>query len=53
MASTGKAKPQLLSLPQLTSIHQRDPEIGKALQVILEYLNVNLPPKQGNKIAPK
>lgn len=53
MASTGKSAPQKLSLPQLTGIHQTHPEIGKSLQAILDYINTNVDPKQGNKVAPR
>ena len=51
MANTGKASPQLLSIPQIAAIHQFHPETGKALQTILEYINKNLIPKQGNRVA--
>lgn len=53
MASTGKAKPQALSIPQLAIIHQKHPEVGKAIQTILEYINKNVTPVQGTKVAPK
>lgn len=42
--------PKPLSIPQLTAIHQKNPEIGKAIQTILEYINKNVTPKQGNKV---
>lgn len=54
MPNTGKSKPQLLSIPQLAAIHQSHPETGKALQIIVEYINRNIPnPVQGNKVQPK
>lgn len=52
-ASTGKSKPQLLNIPQLASIHQFHPETGKAIQAIVEYVNSNVTPVQGNKVAPR
>lgn len=52
-ANTGKAKPQLLSIPQLASIHHNHPETGKAIQTIMEYINRNVVPIQGDKVQPK
>lgn len=42
-------KPQKLTLPQLPNIHQTHPHIGKALQDIVNYINKNVTPVQGNK----
>lgn len=50
MANT---KPQKLAIPQLTGIHQSHPEVGKAIQTIMEYINLNVNPVQGNKVTPK
>lgn len=47
----GTAKPQLLSISQLEVIHREHPEIGKALQGMLEYINRNVVPISGNKKA--
>jgi len=43
-------KPRNLDLPTLNKIHLQNPEIGKALQKILEYINKNVTPVQGNKV---
>lgn len=48
-----QSKPKLLSIPQLADIHQNHPPTGKAIQAILEYLNKNLVPLQGNAVAPR
>lgn len=53
MANSGKAKPQLLSIPQLNAIRANHPPTADAIRTILEYLNANLSPVQGNKVAPK
>lgn len=53
MANTGKSKPQLLQIPQLAEIHLNHPPTGKAIQTILEYINKNVTPAQGNRIEPK
>lgn len=45
--------PQNLSLPQLTKIHISHPEIGKALQTIVEYVNQNVTPVPGTKVSPR
>lgn len=42
-------KPRNLSVSTLPKIHQMHPEVGKALKEIIEYINRNLAPKQGNK----
>lgn len=49
MASNTAKSPKLLSIPQLGGIHQSHPPIGKALQTMLDYINKNVTPKQGNK----
>lgn len=43
-------KPKLLTLQQLNKIHITHPDIGKALQSIVEYVNKNVTPKQGSKV---
>lgn len=48
--STNKAKPELLSLPQIADIHTHHPPTGKALQAIVDYINKMVPPLQGTKI---
>jgi len=53
MVNTGKGAPQQLSIPQLAEIHLNHPPTGKAIQAILEYINKNLPPIQGNKVVKK
>lgn len=52
MANSGKSKPSQLSIPQIADIHLNHPPTGKALDTIIEYINKNLPPVQGNKVAP-
>lgn len=42
-------KPKLLQIPSLPKIHAQHPEVGQAIKIIVEYLNQNLSPKQGNK----
>lgn len=44
-------QPELLNIPTLASIHLKDPDVGKALQTIVDYINANVTPPQGNKIA--
>ena len=51
MANSKLALPKQIELPMLGAIHQKHPEVGKALQIIMEYLRKNLPPVQGNKVA--
>jgi hypothetical protein len=43
-------KPKLLSLPMLPKVHQTHPEVGKALEAILQYINKNVTPVQGNRV---
>jgi hypothetical protein len=50
--ASGTSKPQVLTLPHLASIHAEHPAIGKTLQQILEYINKNVVPIQGNLVAP-
>jgi hypothetical protein len=45
--SSGQSR---LSIPQLTTIHVSHPEIGRALQAILDYINLNVTPAPGNKV---
>lgn len=47
MATTNKIK--LLSLPHLPAIHMKDPAVGKTFKQILDYINKNVTPKEGNK----
>ncbi|MBU6231680.1 hypothetical protein KGP36_03345 [Patescibacteria group bacterium] len=47
------SKPQKLSIPQLADIHLNHPPTGKAIQAILEYINANVTPVQGNRVEPK
>lgn len=42
-------KPKLLTVPTLSKIHITHPEVGKALQEIIRYINANLTPRQGNR----
>lgn len=49
--ATNNAPPKLLSIPELAGIHVSHPPIGKAIQAILDYVNKNVTPPQGNKIA--
>lgn len=53
MASTGLSKPKLFVIHELGGIHQSHPPIGKALQAIVDYINRNVQPVQGTKVAPK
>lgn len=43
------AKPKQLTIHTLPRIHVTHPEIGKALDQIVQYLRKNLPPMQGNR----
>ena len=52
MASTNTAKPALLAVTQIAEIHLNHPPTGKAIQAIVDYINKNVTPKQGNKIQP-
>lgn len=47
--STGTVPPQKLNLPELANIHITHPAIGKTIQQMLEYINKNVNPLQGNK----
>lgn len=49
MAINTNIAPQLLTLPSISKIHLSDPEIGKALQDIVDYINANITPTQGDK----
>ena len=51
--NTKLEKPQLLQIPQLADIHHNHPPTGKAIQQIVDYINRNINPIQGNKVAPK
>jgi hypothetical protein len=51
--STGLAKPQLLTIPQLADIHQNHAPTANAIIAIVDYINKNVAPVQGNKKAPK
>jgi hypothetical protein len=51
MASTGKAPPQLLNLPEIAGIQTTHPPIANALKKIVNYINSNVSPVQGTKIA--
>lgn len=42
-------KPRNLQISTLPKIHKMHPEIGKALREMIDYINRNLTPKQGNK----
>lgn len=42
-------KPKNLTVSTLAKIHVLHPEVGKALKEIIEYINRNVAPKQGNK----
>ena len=42
-------KPKNLSVSTLPKIHVKHPEVGKALDEIIRYINRNVTPKQGNK----
>ena len=44
-------KPKLLQIPSLPKIHEQHPEVGQAIKIIVEYLNKNLTPRQGNKVS--
>lgn len=46
------AKPNLLNIPTLASIHLKYPNAGKALQEIVRYVNQNVTPPAGNKVTP-
>ena len=35
----------------LAKIHKEHPEVGKALQIIMEYIRKNVVPIQGNKVG--
>lgn len=48
--ATNKAKPQLLSIPQLAQIHLNHEPTGKAFQTIIDYINKNVTPTTGTKI---
>lgn len=41
--------PKQLDLPNLAGIKQTHPEIGKALDRILQYIRKNVTPKQGTR----
>jgi hypothetical protein len=43
--------PQKLVVPQQTDIHLNNPATGKAIQTIVNYVNQNVTPVQGNKVA--
>ena len=51
MANAPQAKPQLLSLTSMGKIRKDNPEIAKNLDAILDYINKNVTPIQGNKVA--
>lgn len=44
-------QPSLLNIPSLAGIHLRDPEVGKALQIIVDYINENVTPPQGTRVG--
>jgi len=41
--------PKQIDLPNLAGIKQTHPEIGKALDSIVQYIRKNVTPKQGNR----
>lgn len=43
------AKPKLLEIPSLPKIHQTHPEVGQAIKIMVEYINKNVTPIQGNR----
>ena len=43
-------KPKQIDIPNLGGIKQTHPEIGKALERLLEYIRKNVSPKQGNRV---
>ena len=44
------AKPKQITLPMLPKIHVQHPDVGRALDLIVQYLRKNLPPVQGNRV---
>lgn len=44
------AKPKQLDVPQLAAIKKTHPEIGKAIDAIIEYIRKNVTPVQGNRV---
>lgn len=53
MASTNTSQPQLLSVEQLTSIRANHSPTADAIQKIVNYINKNVKPVPGNKVAPR
>jgi hypothetical protein len=49
--ATNKSKPKLLNISQIPKIHVSHPEIGKAIQSVVDYVNKSIVPVQGNRIA--
>lgn len=41
-----------LTLPNLDEIAKKDPKLGEALQQVKTYVNQNVTPVAGNKLAP-
>lgn len=44
------AKPKKLQIETLPKIHLTDPHIGKAIKQIVDYINKNVTPVQGNRV---
>jgi hypothetical protein len=51
--STTNTKQQLLHVEQITAIRTHHSPTADAIQKIVNYINANLPPKQGTKVQPK
>lgn len=49
--STTPNTSKLLDIPQLAEIHLNHPPTGKAIQAILEYINRNVAPVEGNIVS--
>ena len=53
MASTNTSQPQLLSIEELNAIRTNHKATANAIEKIVRYMNTNVTPKQGNKVAPR
>lgn len=45
-------KPKQLDVPQIDKIHLQLPEVGKALDTMVQFIRKNVTPLQGNKKNP-
>jgi hypothetical protein len=53
MAQTTNSKQVLLHVEQMQSIRTNHPPTADALEKIIDYINKNVAPVQGNKVSPK